>query len=303
MNVALQITMKKNTIILALVFLALLAAAYLVTMKPGEQSVSTDAGNPLVEIDSAAVDKLEIRAPNSIVILVKQGTEWFLQVPLSYKASQTNVANALQQTKSMKVKNIVSSNAEKHNLFQVDSTGTTVTVYENGAQKAAFILGKPGPSFSDNYARLVSSADVALVGGANSYTFNKPMKDWRDQTIFASPKELITSVLFQYGDTAFSLAFKDSTWTIGNDSVDASAVQSFLSSLSSVEADEFVDTLITPQPKMTAQISVGDVQLRFHETKDRANYYVQSSASRQWYEIQPWRANQLLKRKKDLVKK
>ncbi|HEY5614398.1 MAG TPA: DUF4340 domain-containing protein [Bacteroidota bacterium] len=295
--------MKKNTVILIILFLVLLGAAYLVTMKPGEQSVSSEAGEPLAEIDSAAVDKIEIRSPLSSVVLVKRGAEWFLQEPISYRASPTNIANAIRQAKNMKVKNVVSSNVEKHNLFQVDSTGTMVTVFENGAQKAGFVLGKTGPAISENYARLASSNDVLLVAGGQSFTFNKALKEWRDRTIFSAPKETLTGVSFQYGDTTFTLAFGDSVWMADNDAADDATVQNLLTSLSSVEADEFTDTLITPLTKLTAQITVGDTQLRFHQSTDGTKYFVQSSASPQWYELQSWRANQLLKRKIDVVKK
>lgn len=295
--------MKKSTYILIALLVVLAGVAYLVTMKPGEQSISAEEGASFVQIDSLAVDKIEIKTPTSSVTLEKKGVEWFLQSPLAYRADQTNVANAIQQIKAMRVKNIVSSNTQKHNLFQVDSTGTQVVVYEKGTQKASFIFGKTGPTFSDSYARLAGSNDVALVTGAYAYTFNRPIKEWRDRTIFSTPKENIKQVEFQFGDTTFTLAFQDSTWKIGKDSVDASTVESFLSSLSKFECDEFVDSIPSPLPKLTAQIAVAGTQIRFHHVKDGAKYFVQTSASPQWFEVQPWRADQLLKRKKDLVKK
>ncbi len=295
--------MKKSTYILLALLVVLAGAAYLVTMKPGEQSLSVDSGNYLVQIDSLAVDKIELRTPTSRVVLEKKGVEWFVEKPLVYKADQSNVANAIHQAKSFIVKNIVSSSPEKHGLFQVDSLGTMVTVYEKGAHKTSFILGKSGPTFSDSYARLASSNDVALVSGGFSYTFNRPLKEWRDRTIFSMPKENIKSVEFQFGDTTFTLAFQDSAWKIGKDSADVSTVESLLSSLSKFEADEFIDSIPSPLPKMTAVITVGGTQIRFHEVKEPAKFYVQSSTAPQWFEVQPWRTNQVLKRMIDLLKK
>lgn len=295
--------MKKSTYILIALLVVLAGAAYLVTMKPGEKSISTEAGETFVQIDSLAVDKIEIKAPASSVTLEKKGIEWFVQSPISYRADQTNVANTIQQIKAMQVKNIVSSNAQKHVLFQVDTTGTQVVVYEKGAPKASFIFGKTGPTFSESYARLTGSNDVALVTGAYAYTFNRSIKEWRDRTIFTTPKENIKQVEFQFGDTMFTLVFQDSTWKIGNDSADVSAVESFLSSLAKFECDEFVDSVPSPLPKLTAQITVGGVQIRFHHLKEPTKYYVQTSASSQWFEVQPWRAEQVLKKKKDLLKK
>jgi hypothetical protein len=295
--------MKKSTSILIGLLVVLAGVAYLVTMKPGEQSISAEEGASFVQIDSLAVDKIEITTPTSSVRLEKKGVEWFVQSPIVYRADQTNVANTIQQIKAMQVKNIVSSNPQKHNLFQVDSTGTHVVVYEKGTQKASFIFGKIGPTFSESYARLTGSNDVALVSGAYAYTFNRSVKEWRDRTIFSMARENIKQVEFQFGDTTFTLVFQDSTWKIGKDSANVSTVESLLSSLSKFECDEFVDSLPSPLPKVSAQISVAGTQIRFHYVKDGAKYYVQTSASPQWFEVQPWRAEQILKRKKDLVKK
>jgi hypothetical protein len=63
-----------------------------------------------------------------------------------------------------------------------------------------------------------------------------------------------------------------------------------------------VDTLVSKPPKITAQISYGGAQLNFAYLKDGDKYLVQSSNSPQWFEVQSWRANQVMKRKKDLVK-
>jgi hypothetical protein len=293
--------MKKGMLSLLAAFVGLLVVAYLVMLKPGERSVLPGAGRALVEIDSAAVEKIELRSPSSTIVLEKKGGEWFLQEPMAFKADGANVANLLQQVRAMTVKSIVSQQPEKHGMFQVDSTGTFVTLYEKGTKRASIVIGKMGPSFSDLYARLATSNEVALISGASSFVFSRPVKDWRDRTIFSAPKESITEVRFQYGDTTFTLQLRDSVWMIGADSTQSWSVESFLSSLSHVQADEFIDTPPTTIPKPTATLTIGATQLRFYFHKESGKYVVQSSANPQWYEIFSWRADQLLKRKKDFL--
>lgn len=295
--------MKKSTYFLFALLVVLGGAAYLVTMKPGEKSSSTKTGNYLIRLDSAAVDKIVVKTASNETVLEKKGTDWFLEKPIVYRADQANVTAAIQQAKNLEVRNVVSSNKQKHSLFQVDSSGTLVMFYERGVEKTSFVMGKSGPTFSDNYARLSSSNDVALVTGSSSYAFNRQAKEWRDKTIFSRPKETITRINYQFGDTSFVLAFADSSWKIGKDSADVSAVESLLSTLSKFDADEFEDSIPSPLPKLTATITVGDTQIRFHEAKSPAKQYVQSSSSPQWFEVQLWHANQVLKRKKELLKK
>jgi hypothetical protein len=294
--------MNRNTSILIGIFLLLVAIAYLVMQKPGEQSSTGELGEYLVKVDSLAVDRIEIKSPTARLLLEKKGVEWFVQEPVSYRADQSNVASLIHESKNLEVKSIVSNKPEKQSVFQVDSTGTLVKMSAHGSEQAAFIIGKSGSSFSETYARRTTSNDVALVGGASSHTFNRPIKDWRDRTILAIPQERIKEVKFQYGDTTFVLAFEDSTWMAGKDSTQDWVVNTLLSSLSNFQADDFVDTLTSKPPKITAQISYGGAQLTFAYLKDGDKYLVQSSHSPQWFEVQTWRANQVLKRKKDLVK-
>ena len=119
------------------------------------------------------------------------------------------------------------------------------------------------------------------------------------RTIFTTPKENIKEVQYQYGDTIFTVALKDSTWFIGKDKAKQSVVDGILTSLSHLQADDFIDSTISP--KITAKIIYADVQLRFSFDKTMNKYYVQSSHSSQWFVLESWKANQILKRKKEIL--
>jgi hypothetical protein len=291
--------MKKNTYFLIVLFLLLLIIAFIVLQRPGEQSVESAGSGPLFIIDSLAVDKIEIKTPVSSVVLQKRGSYWFLTSPLEYRANQTNVAHFIHQVKALEVKNIISDKPEKHGIFQVDRSGTAVTIYENGAEKAAFVVGKMAAGYTESYVRRSASNDVLLVEGAYVYTFNRPVKEWRDKSIFSDSKEDIREINFQYGDTSFALSLKDSIWYVGKQKARKNVVDGIVSSLSSLQADDFFDSSISLKP--TAMITVSGTQIRYSLNGKTEKYYVQSSASPQWFIQEPWRANQILKRKKEIV--
>jgi hypothetical protein len=294
--------MTRNTVILAGVLVVLLVVAVLVMQKPGERSSSGDSGVLLAQIDSLAVDKIEISSPTNSVVLKKNGVEWFVDQPVTYRADQGVVASFLHESRMMEVKNVVSNKPEKFPVFQVDSTGTQVKIYEKGALKIGFIAGKATTSYSETYARREGSNEVMIVSGVSPYAFSRPVKDWRDKALVTVPRENIKEVRYQYGDTTFVLALKDSVWMIGGERTQESVVNSLLSTLSNVQADDFVDTLAQRPPKITAQISYAGVQLNFFFMKQGEKYLVQSSSSPQWFEMTNWRANEILKRKKDIRK-
>ena len=130
----------------------------------------------------------------------------------------------IHQSKNLAVKEIVSSNPEKRSIFQVDSTGTLVKIFQNGQERAAFMIGKQGQSYSETYVHNEQSNDVAVVDGSLAVWFNKAVKDWRDKTILNIPKETITTIAFQYAGESFSLSLHDSVWMIGDSKALCSAM-------------------------------------------------------------------------------
>lgn len=291
--------MKKNTYILIALFLALLIGALLVLQKPGEQSASSASMGFLAVIDSVSVDKIEIKTPEFSLILEKRGVEWYLIQPINYKANQTSVGQIIHQIKSIEIKNTISDKPEKHSVFQVDQSGIEVKMYETGIEKISFVLGKMAASYTESYARKLNSDDVFLVEGASKYMFSRPVKDWRDRTIFSTPKENIKEVQYQFGDTVFSIAFKDSLWFVGKDKAQQSVADAIISSLSNLQADDFIDSTLTQ--KIMATVTYAGVQIRFSFNRTTNKYAVQSSHSSQWFVLDPGKANQILKRKKEII--
>ncbi len=291
--------MKRTTWILIGAVVVLAIITYVVLRQPGETSSAGGSGTMLVNYDSASVDKIQINSASGSVVLEKQGNGWVLASPLRYRADQNVVTAAVGKGKSIEVKNVVSSNPEKQRVFQVDSAGTLVQMYAAGNLAAAFRVGKTSPSYTETYIRKEGSNDVYLADGMFSYVFTHPAKDWRDKSIYKSEADLIRSVTYKFGDTTFILAMKDSLWRLNDDSVSQATVKSVLGSLASLQADDFVDSALSAAPKQVALVDVDGTQVRFCQGMTTGTYLVQTSQSPQWYEMQGWRASQVLKRKKE----
>ncbi len=295
--------MSKKTLILAALLVVLVLLAFLVLERTGERSESVDETEHLFEIDSAAVDGVELQSRELAVVLRKRGGEWRLEAPIQYRADQGNVASLIGQLKNLGIRAVVSSNPEKQSIFEVDSTGTSVVLRIGEKPAAGLIIGKMGSTWSETYVRRPDDREVLLVDASLAPLRTRGLKEWRDRGIASVPRETIDRVEFQYGDTTFALVREDSVWRVGGQTVEDWSVSSLLSALADVKADDFVDTPPQPMPRISAMLRYSGQELRFAKPKDRESYYVQSSSSPQWYELQSWRAAQLLKRKNDLVKK
>lgn len=294
--------MKRSTIILGGILAILALATYFVLLQPGETSTTGESTETLCRIDSSAVDRVEIATPSGSVTLALEGGIWMVSGPGGrYRADQSAVAGAVGRGKKIDLRGLVSTNPEKQKVFQVDSAGTHVRFFEHGSPTASFIIGKPGPSWTETYVRRVGSNDVYLAEGPLTYLYSKSLKDWRDRTIFRMDENLITSVLFRYGDTTFTLQHRDTVWLVDQSPAAEGAAKNLASTLANFQSDEFIDTAFTPTGLPSAALEVGGTQIHFYLNKATGTYAVQTSRDPQWFSIQSWRSQQVLKRKKDFL--
>jgi len=294
--------MKRSTWILIGILAILIIAVMLVLRQPGERSASVDEGAMLVSYDSAAIDRMDIVTNGARISLEKQGSGWMITAPIRAIADNKSVQNAIGTGKSLRISSLVSSNPQKQGMFQVDSAGTLVRVFEKGAERAAFRIGKPGATYTDTYIRREGSNDVCLTNAMVGSAFNRQVRDWRDKAILSLQPETIRSVRFHYGgDTTFTLSLQDSMWRVDGQPASEYVVRGFLASLASLQCDEFVDTALTTIPPVTGMLDVDGTQVGFHGKPDASMLVVITSRSPQVYQVYRWRAEQLLKRVKDFV--
>lgn len=293
--------MKRSTGVVLATIAALAAATWLVFQRPGERSLESGEGAALVSYDSAAADGLVITGSQGTVRFERQAGRWMMTEPMAYRADETAVGAAIGKGRSLTPTTLVSSNPAKQSLFQVDSTGTLVTVLGQGRELARFRVGKPAESYRETYLRLEGSDDVYLVRDLLAAVFSRSVKDWRDRTVFRTDPNLIRSVTYRFGDTTFALLLQDSVWTAGGRTASQPAVRPLLNALANLQADAFIDTAVIAPPPLAGTIEIGETRISFHRTKDAPAYLVRSSAGPQWYEMHQWRAHQALKRLNELL--
>ncbi len=290
--------MKRNHILLIGLILILGVVAYLVLQRPGESSIQSSERALLIQYDSLAIDRMEVTSQFGQVVIEKKAGEWMISQPVSYRADRSAVMDAITKGASMRTSGIISSNPDKQTTYQVDSTAPLVKMFEKGTVRASFRVGKPGSSFNETYVRLDESDDVYLVNEMLTQVYTRQVKDWRDKAIFRSTRESVSSVSFRYGDTTFTLSKLDTIWTVDGQPANMNAISAFLAAITGFMSDEFIDVPPATTPSNAGTIDIDGTQILFFSGPDPAKLLVQTSVSPQWFEVQSWRASQVLKRKK-----
>ncbi|NOY05559.1 MAG: DUF4340 domain-containing protein [Chlorobi bacterium] len=291
--------MKTNITFLAVIFIVLLVVAILIVTNSGERSINPEEIPQLIAVDSAAVDGITITRGSTTIELRRSGNTWKIEKPVSYRADAKKVGDLLHELSAVKASTVVSSKPEKHGVFQVDSTGTELRIMEHGKPVVHLVVGKNGPDFTSRYMRLADENEVWMVTGLSYGILSDNPSDWRDRMILDVKKDLVRRVQFQYADTVFVLNRDDSLWTVDGEPADQGRVESFLSSLASLSADEFLDTMTTAPGPPRCVLDVDGTQIRFYPGGEGNLYFLQTSVSPQWFQVSEWRVNALLKKKMD----
>ncbi len=290
--------MNRSTLILIALLLVLGAIVYFFLPSGKEREISYSESNALPRIDSASVMKIEIRRPAKSITLENVGGRWTITSPINYPADAASVFQLIGGLSHLTLGSLISSNPEKQRLFQVDSTGTMLTVTDRAGKSVGMVIGKMGPSFSDVYFRLPASSDVYLAQGIETWTVGKDLKDWRDKTIYSAPSESIKELTYTAGGRETQFNRDSAGWKSSEKPVEASVMNPLLNSLASLHADDFVDSSakIESRPITLGIKGASNATLSLYPVlPDSSKFYVQSSGSPQTFVISKWIAQQLLK--------
>jgi len=293
--------MNRSTIIL-IVLLLVLGGIVLIFYGPftsEEREASYQAGQISLAVDSAAVIRIELHHQSKSIILENVGGRWMVTAPVHYPADPVEVTHLISSVVRFKSGSLISSNPEKQQIFEVDSSaGTRVTMTDRTGKSASLIVGKMGPSYSEVYFRLPTTKDVYLGEGLESWTVTRDVKDWRDKNILLLPADSIKGLSFTAGTKDYAFTRDSSGWRMGGQKIETAAITPSVNSIAALRADDFIDSVTTipshsvtvtvkgPQP---VTVSVAPVP------PDTSKYYVQVSTSPQIFLVSKWTGQQLLK--------
>jgi len=222
--------------------LLVVVAVYFVVKYTGGTGRSEGFREVLVDLDTAAITKIEIYGQEKLV-LSKGEKAWKVD---EKPAATSKITGFLNTLNTIEPSRIASRKEESWKDFQVDSAGTRVKVYEGGDNVLDIVIGRFGVQGQRSfytYVRLHEEKDTYVAENFMGMSMGKTTADFRDGKLLALKKDSITSVEFNYPDSAYSLQKSlEGVWIIGKQLADSANVAGYLGGLSYVNNKNFTET-------------------------------------------------------------
>ena len=110
--------------------------------------------------------------------------------------------------------------------FQVDSSGTRVKIFEGNKEALDIILGRFGVEGQRSfytYVRLADENDTYVANNFMSMSISSSPDGFRMNEVFQLSKDSLTTIAFNYPDSAFTINKSESgRWIIEGQPVDSS---------------------------------------------------------------------------------
>ncbi|MCB5245704.1 MAG: DUF4340 domain-containing protein [Candidatus Cloacimonadaceae bacterium] len=201
--------MKKNKIILIIVFLALLIVAiYLLTTRQEKETLK-----PIFPADSTSIVRIEIADPDTSIIITKINNQWQITYPIKWEVNEDHFkmfwTEVLREQYS--IEPIASGKAALNQYSLTDTTALKIKVYDNKNKLIKEVW------FSD----LNNPADYFCFKGDNNVyqikrkvCLNYPPKLdlWRSSYALRIFPEQLLAIEVKYTKNSYKLTRKGNIW-------------------------------------------------------------------------------------------
>ena len=241
----------KQLLILGTIFvvLAIIVVLFENPFGQSEYEKKVETATPLFpSFNKEQVAKIEITAAGETTTLSKQDGNWVVASMNNYPADSEGITELLSKVAEFKNTQRVSNNPEKQAEFEVDNTGVEAKLMDaNGTLLAHLFVGKTTPGFLSSYVRVADANDVYVAQGYLQSVFDKGTRTWKDRTIFAFNKGIVTQLNISSLEETVELRLDaDGTWQMLKpvaSAVKQDEVDSLLTTFSGLDTDDFAEMM------------------------------------------------------------
>ncbi len=205
--------MNKKNLFLAGILVALIVIAF-VSEGPFKdwRIKSGKTENILAAVDFSQVSKIDIKRPGESFTMERAGDRWKIVDTKDFYVQDSIIEgieltlNTAKETNAL----LVSENVEKKDDFEVNESGTIVSLKQGDALLHEFIVGKVSNDFRSTYISKADTDKTYLIKANLNSAFSR--SDWYDPVIFESDIEKITKIRFQHPTMEFTVEKLEDEW-------------------------------------------------------------------------------------------
>jgi hypothetical protein len=299
----------KNIRSLALVFGALVILV-LILERPWAKGDGENDGKALYpKFDAEKVDRIEVFSKQDTVALArKDKAAWVIEGPNTYPADTAAINRALASVEKWNSNLVVSKNAAKFGVYEVDSTGAVVKLFAGNKDPMVDVIVGKTTAEGGTYFRPVNAEQVYASPDRVRSLFVRMKRTWQDRRMFDVEPAQMNRLKFEHGDTtAVFEKNPDGSWALKEPDafpVKTDEMDGLLNGLCKLTANGMPDTLPTPsqagfdKPKLKVRAErldgtgIGLVVGR----QDWDGLYFAKNADRDWiYKIASYRVDPYFK--------
>ncbi|MEQ9376465.1 MAG: DUF4340 domain-containing protein [Imperialibacter sp.] len=226
--------------------LGILIALYFVVQFTTDRGRSKSFRSELVQIDTAAVTKVQIKAGGEQLVMEKEAGKWKVNTATDKKvaATSSSVKGALNSLMSVKPSRLVAKDDSKWKDYQVDSAGTRVEVFEGGEKTLDLVVGRfnmEGQRQFSTYVRLFDKPEVYSAANFMGASLSTNSASYRNQQLARITKDSVYQVTFEYPDSAFTLSKTDGKWLLDGHPADSANTAKYLQGIAYLSNRNFAD--------------------------------------------------------------
>ncbi len=236
----------RRTLLMLAVLLGLGGYIYFIDLD--RQRTAEDA-KTLLQFDSDAVTRVALVYPDRELRLAKDDGGWNITAPLEARADTSAVDNLVNAVNQAEVSRTLDDPQPDLTLYGLDSPVATVRLtLEDGTQLPLIRIGKDTPVGYSVYVQRAAEDAILLTPQAFRLGMTKQTKDLRDKAVLVFQKERVSQIEVQRpaeAETPVVLRKAENGWTldqpIPDRLADEASVNTFLSSLSGMRAQDFIE--------------------------------------------------------------
>lgn len=230
---------KISTLLIVLVALVSVFLTVKFTKNTGR---SKSYHSELVKIDTAKVSKIEIYSVNDTTEIEKSGADW--KVNQKYAGDAVAIKGLFANLQRIIPGRLASRSEDSWKDYQVDESGTRVAAYEGGEKVLDIVLGRfnvEGQRTYSTYVRLADESDVYVAKDFMKIGVSEGSAAYRNDDVLKLVADSVSSVSFNYPDSAFSLVKGLFGWEVAGAPADSASVAKYLQGLRFLSSRKFAD--------------------------------------------------------------